>query len=72
MLMGDIYHWIGLRSQFENEIILDLSQMLLRCYWDAPGMLDKMPKSYICHSIGLKTQFENEIVLDLCQMLMRC
>ena len=32
MLKGEIYHKIGLRTQFESEIILDTSQMLLRCF----------------------------------------
>ena len=34
-----ICHLIGLKTQFENEMILDASQMLPRCFQDASEML---------------------------------
>ena len=44
-----ICHSIGLKTQFENEIALDDSQMLHICYWDATEMLQKMLKGDIYH-----------------------
>ena len=72
MLMSDINHYIGPKTQFENEIALDISQMLHRCYWDAIEMLQKMLKGDIHHQIGLRTHFKNEIILDTSQMFLRC
>ena len=49
MLMSDINHCIGPKTQFENERALDISQMLHRCYWDASEMLQKMLEGDIYH-----------------------